>query len=100
MCILFIKGVVRPEKRILSLRSLKMLVLSRHKDESIMVGDNVEIMIIGIRRNEIQLGINAPKSVTVYRKEIYGRICRERDGRGSQYMPSYRRSACAMALRA
>jgi carbon storage regulator len=77
-----------------------MLVLSRHKDESIMVGDNVEIMIIGIRRNEIQLGINAPKSVTVYRKEVYGRICRERDGRGSQYMPSYRKSACAMALRA
>jgi carbon storage regulator len=77
-----------------------MLVLSRHKDESIMVGDNVEIMIVGIRRNEIQLGISAPKSIPVYRKEIYGRIFRERDGRGSQYMPSYRRSACAMAVRA
>ncbi|MGA2171812.1 MAG: carbon storage regulator CsrA [Sedimentisphaerales bacterium] len=53
-----------------------MLVLSRHKDESIMVGDNVEIMIVGIRRNEIQLGINAPKSIPVHRKEVYGRICR------------------------
>jgi carbon storage regulator len=42
-----------------------MLVLSRHMDESIMVGDNVEIMIVGIRHNEIQLGINAPKSVPV-----------------------------------
>jgi carbon storage regulator len=82
------------------LRSLKMLVLSRHMDESIMVGDNVEIVIVGIRRNEIQLGINAPKSVPVYRKEVYNRICRERDGRGSQYLPSYRGSACAVALRA
>ena len=77
-----------------------MLVLSRHMDESIMVGDNIEIMIVGIRRNEIQLGINAPKSIPVYRKEVYGRICRERDGRGSQYLHPCRRSACAVAIRA
>jgi len=89
-----------PKKWGLSLRSLKMLVLSRHMDESIIVGDNIEIMIVGIRHNEIQLGINAPKSVPVYRKEVYGRICRERDGRGSQYLPPYRRSACAVAIRA
>jgi carbon storage regulator len=88
------------KKRSLSLRSLKMLVLNRHKDESIMVGDNVEIMIVGIRRNEIQLGINAPKSIPVYRKEVYGRICRERNGRGSQHLHPYRRSACAVAIRA
>jgi carbon storage regulator len=77
-----------------------MLVLSRHMYESIMVGDNIEIMIVGIRHNEIQLGINAPKSVPVYRKEVYGRICQKKDGRGSQYLHPYRRSACAMALRA
>ncbi|MGD0078305.1 MAG: carbon storage regulator CsrA [Sedimentisphaerales bacterium] len=58
-----------------------MLVLSRHKDESIMVGDNIEIMIVDIQHNKIQLGINAPKRVPVYRKEIYGRICDERTGR-------------------
>jgi carbon storage regulator len=56
-----------------------MLVLSRGKDESIIVGDSVEIMIVGIQRNKIQLGIIAPKMVPVYRKEIYGRIRRERD---------------------
>jgi carbon storage regulator len=56
-----------------------MLVLSRHMDESIIVGDNIEIMIVGIGHNEIQLGINAPKSVPVYCKEVYGRICRERE---------------------
>ena len=58
-----------------------MLVLSRHKDESIMVGDNIEIMVIDIQHNKIQLGITAPKRVPVYRKEIYGRICDERTGR-------------------
>ena len=58
-----------------------MLVLSRHKDESIMVGDNIEIMVIDIQRNKIRLGITAPKRVPVYRKEIYGRICDERTGR-------------------
>ena len=58
-----------------------MLVLSRHKDESIMVGDNIEIMVIDIQHNKIQLGITAPKRVPVYRKEIYGRICDEKTGR-------------------
>ena len=58
-----------------------MLVLSRHKDESIMVGDNIEIMVIDIQLNKIQLGITAPKRVPVYRKEIYGRICDEKTGR-------------------
>ena len=76
-----------------------MLILSRHMDESIMVGENVEIMIVGIKRNEIQLGISAPKSVPVYRKEVYGRMCRERDGAGRRYLPPYHRSACAIAIR-
>jgi carbon storage regulator len=77
-----------------------MLVLSRHKDESIIVGNNVEIMVVGIRHNEIQLGINAPKSIPVYRKEVYGRICRERNRRGSQYLSPFHRSGCEVALRA
>jgi carbon storage regulator len=55
-----------------------MLVLSRRRDESIMVGDNIEIMVIDIQGNKIQLGITAPKRVPVYRKEIYGRICDEK----------------------
>jgi len=55
-----------------------MLVLSRHTDESIMVGDNVEIVVVSIRRNEIQLGVTAPKSIPVYRKELYSRIQQEK----------------------
>ena len=53
-----------------------MLVLSRRKDESIMVGDDVEIMIIDVRGKKVRLGIIAPKSIPVHRKEIYEAIHR------------------------
>jgi carbon storage regulator len=76
-----------------------MLVLSRRKDESIMVGDNVEIMIVSIRRNEIQLGINAPKSIPVHRKEVYGRICRERSGLDNDWSPLHRRHSYTLAVK-
>jgi len=48
-----------------------MLVLSRLTDESIMIGDDVEITIIDVRRNRVRLGISAPKSIPVHRKEVY-----------------------------
>jgi carbon storage regulator len=76
-----------------------MLVLSRHKDESIIIGNNIEIMVVGIRHNEIQLGINAPKSIPVYRKEVHERICRERAEGTSTYLPFIRRTGCEAAIR-
>lgn len=48
-----------------------MLVLSRKLKESIMIGDEIEITVLAIDGEQIKLGINAPKSVDVYRKEIY-----------------------------
>lgn len=48
-----------------------MLVLSRNKDESIMIGDDVEILIVDVRGDKVRLGITAPKSIPVHRKEIY-----------------------------
>ncbi len=48
-----------------------MLVLSRQKDESIMIGDDVEITIVDVRGDKVRLGINAPRNITVHRKEIY-----------------------------
>lgn len=51
-----------------------MLALSRKKDESIIINDNIEITIIEIKGDQIKLGINAPKSVPVYRKEVYDQI--------------------------
>ena len=51
-----------------------MLVLSRRKDETIMVGDDIEISIVDIKGDTVRLGIAAPKSVSVHRKEIYEAI--------------------------
>ena len=53
-----------------------MLALSRKKDESIVIGDDVFIFVVGIRGDKVRLGIDAPKSVTVHRREIYDRIKR------------------------
>ena len=56
-----------------------MLVLSRQKDESIMISDDVEIMIVEIRHDRVRLGITAPRNVKVHRKEIYLQIQKEKD---------------------
>jgi carbon storage regulator len=54
-----------------------MLVLSRSTDESVMVGENIEITIIAVRGNKVRLGITAPRSIPVHRKEVYKAIRRE-----------------------
>ena len=54
-----------------------MLVLSRQRDESIMVGDNVQITIVDIRGDKVRLGIIAPAEIPVHRKEVYDAIQRE-----------------------
>jgi len=55
-----------------------MLVLSRQKDESIVIGDNIEITIVDVRGDKVRLGINAPREISVHRKEIYEAIQREK----------------------
>lgn len=55
-----------------------MLVLSRQKDESIMIGDEVEITIVDVRGDKVRLGITAPKTIPVHRREIYDAIQREK----------------------
>ena len=55
-----------------------MLVLSRQKDESIMVGDDVEITIVDVRGDKVRLGITAPKEIPVHRREVYEAIQREK----------------------
>jgi carbon storage regulator len=54
-----------------------MLVLSRQRDETIMIGDDIEITIVDIRGDKVRLGINAPRHVHVHRKEVYEAIQRE-----------------------
>lgn len=54
-----------------------MLVLSRHRDESIMIGDDVMITIVDIRGDKVRLGIDAPQEIPVHRQEVYEAIKRE-----------------------
>ena len=58
-----------------------MLVLSRQKDESIMIGDEVEITIVDVRGDKVRLGISAPRSISVHRKEVYNAIQREKEAK-------------------
>ena len=51
-----------------------MLVLSRQRNQTIMIGDDVEITIVDIRGDKVRLGINAPKSIPVHRKEVYDEV--------------------------
>lgn len=54
-----------------------MLVLSRQRDETIMIGDEVEITVVDIRGDKVRLGITAPRHIQVHRKEVYEAIKRE-----------------------
>jgi len=54
-----------------------MLVLSRQRDESIIIGDNIVITIVDVRGDKVRLGIDAPREVSVHRREIYEAIQRE-----------------------
>ena len=74
-----------------------MLVLSRQRDETIMIGDDIELTIVDIRGDKVRIGIKAPSSVPVHRKEVYDAIKRENeqaarlnDGDMSQLPPAAR----------
>ncbi len=54
-----------------------MLVLSRTRDESIIIGDNVVVTVVDIRGDKVKLGIEAPQDITVHRREVYEAIRRE-----------------------
>ncbi len=54
-----------------------MLILTRRIGETLMVGDNVTVTVLGVKGNQVRLGVNAPKDVAVHREEIYNRIQHE-----------------------
>lgn len=57
-----------------------MLILTRRVGESIMIGEEVVVTVLGVKGNQVRIGVNAPKEVSVHREEIYERIKREDDG--------------------
>jgi carbon storage regulator len=61
-----------------------MLILTRRVGETVMIGDEVTITVLGVKGNQVRVGINAPKSVAVHREEIYERIKREQQGGGGE----------------
>ena len=57
-----------------------MLILTRRVGETVMIGNDVTVTILGVKGNQVRVGINAPKNVAVHREEIYERIKREQHG--------------------
>ena len=68
-----------------------MLVLSRKVGETLYIGDGISVTIIGIKRHQVRIGIQAPKSVPVHREEVYERI-KSQKGSGGLVQPGYLKS--------
>ncbi|WP_119344040.1 carbon storage regulator CsrA [Facilibium subflavum] len=61
-----------------------MLILTRKTGETVMIGDDVTVTVLGVKGNQVRLGINAPKDVSVHREEIFVRIKGESDANDSE----------------
>ena len=76
-----------------------MLILTRRIGESVYIGDEVRLTVLGVRGTQVRIGINAPKDIPVHREEIYYKIKHEQGGdesqRGNEYAPGENTAAAA-----
>ena len=63
-----------------------MLILTRRVGETLMIGDEVSVTVLGVKGNQVRIGVNAPKEVTVHREEIYERIRKEKNQGGAEHL--------------
>jgi carbon storage regulator len=61
-----------------------MLILTRRVGETLMIGDDVTVTVLGVKGNQVRIGVNAPKDVSVHREEIYERIKKEQQAGGEK----------------
>ena len=60
-----------------------MLILTRRIGETVVIGNDVDVTVLGVKGNQVRIGVKAPKDIAVHREEIYQRICQEQNGNGS-----------------
>ncbi|WP_455210813.1 carbon storage regulator CsrA [Kaarinaea lacus] len=65
-----------------------MLILTRRVGESLIIGDDVTVTVLGVKGNQVRIGVDAPKTVSVHREEIYERIQKEKQGESTEQQPA------------
>ena len=82
-CIGALLAMLRPMRPYFD-QGVAMLILTRRVGETVMIGNDITVTVLGVKGNQVRVGVNAPKEVPVHREEIYERIKREEQSTGAR----------------